>query len=64
MSAIDEDIYPPAPLKTKNPPDASKAVPMSEFVSDGMVPFPEVTGPIYDEINEHYGTDLKPPGGE
>ena len=60
MSAIDEDIYPPAALKAKNAPDRSKAIPMSEFITSGAMGFPEVVGPIYDEINELYGTDLEP----
>ena len=61
MSAIDEDIFPPPPLKAKNAPDVSKMIPMSEFISSGQVPFPEVVGPIYDNINALYGTDYKPP---
>jgi ribonuclease Z len=61
MSAIDEDIFPPTPLKAKNAPDLAKLVPMSDFIKDGNVAFPEVVQPIYDEINEIYGTDLKMP---
>lgn len=34
---------------------------MSEFVATGQLPFPEVVGPIYDNINELYGTDYRPP---
>ena len=30
-------------------------------MESGKLPFPEVVEPIYDEINELYGTDLKPP---
>jgi ribonuclease Z len=61
MSAIDEDIYPPAPLKAKNAPDVSKMIPFSDFVAEGRLVFPEVVGPIYDDINEQYGTDIKLP---
>ncbi len=61
MSAIDEDIFPPAPPKEKNAPDVSKAIPMSKFISSGKLDFPEVVQPIYDEINEIYGTDYQPP---
>ncbi len=64
MSAIDEDIFPSAPLKPKNAPDISKVIPMSDFIIEGNVPFPEVLQPIYDNINEIYGTDYKPPGEE
>ena len=61
MSAIDEDIYPPLPLKAKNAPDVSLLVPMSEYVATGRLAFPEVVQPIYDDINEQYGTDHQPP---
>jgi ribonuclease Z len=61
MSAIDEDIFPPAPIKAKNAPDVSKMISMSEFIASGRLPFPEVVGPIYDDINEQYGTDHQPP---
>jgi hypothetical protein len=33
---------------------------MSEFITSGAVGFPEIVGPIYDEINEMYGTDYEP----
>ena len=60
MSAIDEDIWPSPPLKVKNPPDTSKAIPFSDFTRSGVEAFPEVTQPLFDEINEMYGTDIKP----
>ena len=61
MSAIDEDIFPPPPLKSKNAPDVSKLVPMSEYIATGRLGFPEVVQPIYDDINEQHGTDHKIP---
>ena len=64
MSAIDEEIFPPAPLKAKNSPDLANLIPMSDFIREGNVPFPEVLQPIYDNINETYGTDYQPPGQE
>ena len=64
MSAIDEDIFPPAPLKPKNAPDVSKMIPMSDFILSGHLPFPEIVQPIYDNINEMYGTDHQLPGAE
>ena len=64
MSAIDESIFPPAPLKAKNSPDIANLIPMSDFIKEGNVPFPEVLQPIYDNINELYGTDYKPPVNE
>jgi ribonuclease Z len=60
MSAIDEEIWPSPALKKKNPPDFTKAIPMSDFTKSGAVSMPEVVGPIYNEINKKYGTDYKP----
>ena len=60
MSAVDEEIWPPPALKKKNPPDFTKAIPMSDFVKGGAIAMPEVVQPLYDEINEMYGTDYKP----
>jgi ribonuclease Z len=60
MSSIDEEAWPSPPLMTKNPPDTSKAIPFSDFTKSGALGFPEIVGPIYDEINEKYGTDYEP----
>ena len=60
MSAIDEDIWPSPALKQKNAPDTSKATPFSDFIRSGALGLPEVVGPIFDEINEKYGTNVKP----
>ena len=60
MSAVDEEIWPSPALKVKNAPDFTKAVPISDFTKSGALGFPEVVGPIYEEINEIYGTDYKP----
>ena len=48
------------PSTAKNPPDTSKAVPFSDFTRSGALGFPEVTQPLFDEINQMYGTDIKP----
>jgi ribonuclease Z len=60
MSAIDEEVWPSPALKQKNPPDTSKLIPFSEFTKSGALPLPEVVGPIFDEINEKYGTKVEP----
>ncbi len=60
MSAIDEEIWPSPPMKKKIAPDTGSAMAFSEFTISGALPFPEVVGPIYDEVNEIYGTDYKP----
>lgn len=59
MSAIDEDIWPSPALKKKIPPSSIES-PFSDFTKSGAMPFPEVVGPIYQEVNEIYGTDYKP----
>ena len=61
LSAVDEDIWPESALKKKEAPDTSKFIPFSDLIKSGKLPFPEIVEPIYDEINELYGTDLKPP---
>lgn len=61
MSAIDEDIFPPPPLKTKIAPDESQIIPISEMIMSGALAFPEVMQPVYDKINKKYGTDNKLP---
>jgi ribonuclease Z len=60
MSAVDEEIWPSPPMKKKNPPDTSKAIPFSDFTKSGVIPYPEIVQPIYDEINELYDTDYEP----
>jgi ribonuclease Z len=60
MSAVDEEIWPSPPLKEKIAPDTGTAVAFSEFTISGALGFPEVVGPIYDEVNELYGTDYEP----
>jgi ribonuclease Z len=60
MSAIDEDIWPAPALKEKIAPDFTGAIPFSEFTLSGVLAFPEIVVPIYEEINEIYGTDFEP----
>lgn len=64
MSAIDEDIWPPPPQKEKQPPNTDLMVPFSDFVRGGGLAMPDVVGPIYDEINQRYGTDIQMPGAD
>ncbi|MFW2389501.1 MAG: guanitoxin biosynthesis MBL fold metallo-hydrolase GntH [Polyangiales bacterium] len=61
MSAVDEAIWPPAPRKEKQAADTSKMVPLSDFVRGGAEAFPDVVGPIYEEINERFGSDIPVP---
>ena len=60
MASKDEEVWPSPPLKKKNAPDFAKAIPISDFTKSGAVAFPEVVGPIYDEINKIYGTQYQP----
>ncbi|MCH6563292.1 MAG: MBL fold metallo-hydrolase [Myxococcales bacterium] len=60
MSAIDEEVWPSPALKKKIPPDTSSAIAFSKFTISGALAMPEVVGPIFDEINEKYGTKIEP----
>ncbi len=60
MSATDEEIWPTPAQKEKLPPDTSKMIPMSDFTRSGALPMSEVVGPIYDEVNEKFGTEVEP----
>jgi ribonuclease Z len=60
MSAVDEEVWPSPALKKKIAPDTGSAISFSDFTISGALGFPEVTGPIFDEINEMYGTDIEP----
>ena len=60
MSAIDEEVWPSPALKKKIAPDTSKSIAFSKFTVSGVIPMPEVVGPIFDEINEKYGTHIEP----
>jgi len=60
MSAVDEEIWPSPPTQKKIAPDTGSAIAFSEFTISGALPFTEVVQPLFDEINEMYGTDVKP----
>ena len=60
MSAIDEEVWPSAAQKKKLPPDTSKLIPFSDFTKSGALPMTEVVEPIFNEVNEKYGTEVEP----
>jgi ribonuclease Z len=60
MSAIDEEIWPSPALKKKISPDTGSAIAFSEFTISGALGFPEIVQPLFDEINEKYGTKVEP----
>jgi ribonuclease Z len=62
MAVIDEDIYPQPPASgPKLPPDASKRIGMSKFVTKGRVIFKDVIKDLYNRVNKEYGSNEKPP---
>jgi len=63
MSAVDESIWPSAPQREKQAPNTDLMVPMTDFIRGGGVAMPDVIGPIYDEINQRYGTNIPVPSG-
>jgi len=60
MAVKDEEVWPSPAIREKIAPDFREAITFSEFTLSGREAFPEIVGPIYDEINEIYGTDFKP----
>jgi ribonuclease Z len=61
MAVIDEDIWPQPAVGKKLPPDASKRIGFSEFISGGRVNYKEVVDKIYSDINKKYGSDIPAP---
>ena len=62
MAAIDEDIYPqPAASGKKLPPDPSKRVGFSEYITNGRVVFEDVVKKLYERVNTEYGSNEEPP---
>jgi ribonuclease Z len=59
MSAIDEAVWPSPATRDKIPP-AGDDLGYSDFILSGVDPMVDVVGPLYEEINELYGLDLKP----
>jgi ribonuclease Z len=59
MSAVDEEIWPSPPIRDKIAPDVGE-LGFSPFTISGALPMIEVVQPLYDEINEMYGTDFEP----
>ena len=61
MAVIDEDIWPQTTVEKKLPPDASKRIGFSKFITDGRVNFKDVMDKIYSDINKKYGTNIPAP---
>jgi ribonuclease Z len=61
MASIDEDIWPQPATQPKLPPDLSQRIGFSEEIMAGREVFKDVIKKLYDDINEQYGSDAKPP---
>ncbi len=61
MASVDENIWPPPATQPKLPPDFSKRIGFSQEIISGRTVFKDIVQTIYDDINETYGTDVKPP---
>ena len=61
MAAIDEDIWPQPSITKKLPADPNQRIGFSPFINGGKVIYKEVIQDIYNETNEEFGTNVKPP---
>jgi len=64
MTALMEDVWPPAPATIVQPPDPKLRIPKTEFLEKGKLDITDVIQPIYDEINKKYSLSEKPGTGE
>ncbi|MBW2268588.1 MAG: MBL fold metallo-hydrolase [Deltaproteobacteria bacterium] len=60
MAVVSEEVWPPPASEKPMPPDPSRRIPFSKEIAGGKLDVLEVLQPIYDEINEKYGTNEKP----
>jgi ribonuclease Z len=61
MAAIDEAVWPQPSIYPPQAADPSKRVGFSDYVSDGRVVYKDVLKFYYDQTNQMFGTDFKPP---
>jgi ribonuclease Z len=61
MAAIDEAVWPQPSIYPQQAADPSKRVGFSDFVTGGRVVYKDVLKFYYDQTNEMFGTDFKPP---
>ena len=59
LAIVDEDVWPPPTTEKPQAPDPSTRIPYSDMISGGKLDVKDVIQPIYDEINEQYGLDVK-----
>jgi ribonuclease Z len=61
MAAIDEAVWPQPSIYPPQAADPSKRVGFSDYVSGGRVVYKDVLKFYYDQTNQMFGTDFKPP---
>ncbi len=59
MAKVDEDVWPPPATEKPQAPDPSLRIPYSDMIAGGRYDMRDVIQPIYDQINEQYGTNEK-----
>jgi ribonuclease Z len=62
MAVVNEEVWPPPATEKPMKPDPSRRIPYSKQILGGKLDVLDVIQPIYDEINEQYGTNEKPGG--
>jgi ribonuclease Z len=60
MAIVNEEVWPPPATEKPEPPDPSRRIPYSDFISGGRWDVNDVVQPIYDAINKKYGLNEKP----
>jgi ribonuclease Z len=61
MAAVDEDIWPLPSVTEKLAANPADRIGFSDFVTSGRVVFEDVIKFYYDQTNQMFGTDFKPP---
>jgi len=61
MAVVDEAVWPLPSVTEKLPADPADKYGFSEMIRDGRLAFPEVVEQVYNDTNNQFGTDYKPP---
>ena len=59
MAAVSEDVWPPPATEEPQLPDPNDRIPYSDMINSGRYDMRDVIQPVYDEINQQYGTNEK-----
>ncbi len=60
MAIVNEEVWPPPATEKPEPPDPSRRIPYSDFISGGRWDVNDVVQPIYEAINKKYSLNEKP----